>query len=63
MKKGLRKRVNTIFTVNNGRLQRLYDLFLYFFVKIPIGCIQALSYLINERPDAVLSFGGYGHYP
>lgn len=28
-------------------------------IKIPVGCIQALWYCLVDRPDAIVSFGGY----
>jgi UDP-N-acetylglucosamine--N-acetylmuramyl-(pentapeptide) pyrophosphoryl-undecaprenol N-acetylglucosamine transferase len=47
-----------------GRLQRSltpYTLFSLF--KIPVGFMQAIYYLFYEKPDVVLSFGGYVSVP
>lgn len=33
------------------------------FTNIPIGCIQALYYSLKEKPDVIVSFGGYVALP
>lgn len=46
--------------ISAGRLQRqlsIYTLFSLF--KIPLGFIQSFYYLVLEKPDLVVSFGGY----
>lgn len=43
--------------LNAGRLQ------LMSLPKIPVGFIQAFLYLLEEKPDIVLSFGGYSAVP
>lgn len=44
----------------SGRLQRSFTFYtLPSLLKIPIGFIQSFYYLIKERPDVILSFGGY----
>lgn len=47
-----------------GRLQRnlSFDSFISL-LKLPIGFVMGLWYLISEQPDAVLSFGGYVSLP
>lgn len=32
-------------------------------LKVPVGCIQALRYVLAERPDIIMSFGGYVALP
>ena len=47
-------------TITAGRLQRTFTPFtLISLLKIPIGFIQALHIILREKPDVVLSFGGY----
>lgn len=47
-----------------GRLQRSFNLYaITSFLKIPIGFIQALQILINEKPQLIVSFGGYVSLP
>ncbi len=47
-----------------GRLQRTLTInTINSLFKIPIGFIQAIYYCLRERPDAVLSFGGYVALP
>ncbi len=46
--------------ITAGRLRRILDLrTVTALFKIPIGFIQAFCNLVIERPDVVLSFGGY----
>lgn len=43
-----------------GRIQRKFTKYtLGSFLKIPIGFIQSLFYLLKVRPDLIVSFGGY----
>ncbi len=47
-----------------GRLQRSFTLYtLPSLLKIPIGVIQSIFILLKEKPDVVLSFGGYVAVP
>ncbi len=47
-----------------GRLQRAFTLYtIPSLLKIPIGFIQALYIILSEKPDAILSFGGYVAVP
>jgi UDP-N-acetylglucosamine--N-acetylmuramyl-(pentapeptide) pyrophosphoryl-undecaprenol N-acetylglucosamine transferase len=47
-----------------GRLQRYISLsFFISLLKIPIGFIQALIYLVKFRPSFVMAFGGYVSFP
>ncbi len=47
-----------------GRLQRDFSLSAFFsLLKIPIGFIQSFIYILQEKPDAVVSFGGYVGFP
>lgn len=47
-----------------GRLQRSFTLYtIPSLLKIPIGFIQALYIILSEKPDAILSFGGYVAVP
>jgi len=51
-------------TFITGRLRRSFDLLTIFsLLKIPIGMIQSIFILLNERPDIILSFGGYISVP
>ena len=50
--------------ITTGRLQRLLTIYtLFSLLKIPIGFIQALIIILSERPDVILSFGGYVAIP
>ncbi|MCL4417884.1 MAG: UDP-N-acetylglucosamine--N-acetylmuramyl-(pentapeptide) pyrophosphoryl-undecaprenol N-acetylglucosamine transferase [Actinobacteria bacterium] len=43
-----------------GRLQRTFTIYtIPSLLKIPIGLIQALYIILSEKPDVILSFGGY----
>lgn len=47
-----------------GRLQRAFTIYtLISLLKMPIGFIQSLWILFTEKPDRVLSFGGYVAVP
>lgn len=47
-----------------GRLQRAFTIYtIPSLLKIPIGFIQALQIILSEKPDVVLSFGGYVAVP
>lgn len=47
-----------------GRLQRNLTLYtLPSLLKIPIGFIQSFYFLVKEKPDVVLAFGGYVSVP
>lgn len=47
-----------------GRLQRHFNLYTIISVlKIPIGLLQAFYILLSEKPDVILSFGGYVAVP
>lgn len=48
------------YSINAGRLSRKFTRYtLVAIVKIPLGFIQSLYYLLLERPNLVVSFGGY----
>ena len=48
----------------SGRLQRKFTLWtLPSLLKIPIGFAHALFILLSERPNAILSFGGFSAFP
>src|SRR3989344_9001367 len=47
-----------------GRLQRSFTPYtIPSLLKIPIGWIQALYIILSEKPDVILSFGGYVAVP
>lgn len=47
-----------------GRLQRSFTVYtIPSLFKIPLGFLQAFYYLVKEKPDVVLSFGGYISVP
>lgn len=47
-----------------GRLRRVWEIeTILSFLKIPIGFIQAFFIVLSEKPDLVLSFGGYVGLP
>lgn len=47
-----------------GRLQRSFTIYtIPSLFKIPIGLIQSFWIILNEKPDVVLSFGGYVAVP
>lgn len=50
--------------ITTGRLQRSFTLYtIPSLLKIPIGLIQAFFILLNEKPNVILSFGGYVAVP
>lgn len=50
--------------VTAGRLKREGGLAaVSAFLKIPVGCIQAMWFIYREKPSAVVSFGGYVGLP
>ncbi len=51
-------------SITTGRLARYFDsTFFTSVIKIPIGFIQSLYWLVTIRPDIILSFGGYVAVP
>lgn len=47
-----------------GRLQRAFTIYtIPSLLKIPIGFIQSLLIILKEKPDVILSFGGYVSVP
>ncbi len=51
-------------TIITGRLRRNFDLLTVLsLLKLPIGFIQAFYIILNEKPDIILSFGGYVAVP
>ncbi len=51
-------------TIITGRLRRNFDLLtILSLLKLPIGFIQAFYIILNEKPDVILSFGGYVAVP
>lgn len=47
-----------------GRLQRFISFYtLISLLKVPVGFVQAFYYVAKERPNVVLSFGGYLSVP
>jgi UDP-N-acetylglucosamine--N-acetylmuramyl-(pentapeptide) pyrophosphoryl-undecaprenol N-acetylglucosamine transferase len=50
--------------LTTGRLQRSFTIYtIPSLLKIPFGLVQALFLLTREKPDVVLSFGGYVAVP
>jgi UDP-N-acetylglucosamine--N-acetylmuramyl-(pentapeptide) pyrophosphoryl-undecaprenol N-acetylglucosamine transferase len=50
----------TFLPIIAGRMTRQFDIpSLASWVKIPMGYIQAFVYCLSERPDIMVSFGGY----
>lgn len=51
-------------SIVSGRLQRDFSIYtIPSFLKIPIGIIWALYIILKEKPDVILSFGGYVGLP
>lgn len=51
-------------TLITGRLQRSFSIYtIPSLLKIPIGLIQAVYILFAQKPDVILSFGGYVAVP
>lgn len=47
-----------------GRLQRSFTLFtIPSLLKLPIGLVQSLFIILSEKPDVIVSFGGYVSVP
>lgn len=47
-----------------GRLQRSFTIYtIPSLLKIPFGLLQALYIILSEKPDVILSFGGYVSVP
>ncbi|OGD84625.1 hypothetical protein A2165_02310 [Candidatus Curtissbacteria bacterium RBG_13_40_7] len=52
------------FVITAGRFQRKFTRFtLFSILKVPIGFIQSLIYLLMIRPKLIVSFGGYLSLP
>lgn len=50
--------------ITTGRIQRHFNLYAITSVlKIPVGMVQAFWIVASERPDVVVSFGGYVGFP
>lgn len=50
--------------ITTGRLRRYLDIYtIISILKIPVGFVQALFILLKEKPDVILSFGGYVSVP
>lgn len=50
--------------LTSGRLQRKFTIWtIPSLFKIPIGILQSLKILLSEKPDIVVSFGGYTAFP
>lgn len=50
--------------VITGRLQRVFSIYtIPSLLKIPVGLLQAFFIILTERPDVILSFGGYVAVP
>lgn len=48
----------------SGRLQRAFTIYTFpSLLKIPIGFIQSFYFLLKEKPQVILSFGGYNAIP
>lgn len=50
--------------IMTGRLQRSFSVYtIPSLLKIPIGLLQALYIILSQKPDVILSFGGYVAVP
>jgi len=50
--------------ITTGRLQREFTLYtIPSLLKIPLGIVQSLCIILKEKPDVILSFGGYVAVP
>ena len=50
--------------LTTGRIQRRFTIWtIPSILKIPIGLVQSLYYLVKIRPSVVLSFGGFAAFP
>ena len=52
-------------TISSGKIRRYFSLenFKDIFLKIPIGVLQTIFYLLRIRPALIFSKGGYGSLP
>lgn len=51
-------------SIITGRLQRHFSIYtIISLLKIPVGFLQAFYILFSEKPDVILSFGGYVAVP
>ncbi|MCL5784011.1 MAG: UDP-N-acetylglucosamine--N-acetylmuramyl-(pentapeptide) pyrophosphoryl-undecaprenol N-acetylglucosamine transferase [Patescibacteria group bacterium] len=51
-------------SIITGRLQRSFTIYtIPSLLKIPIGLLQAFYIILSEKPDVILSFGGYVAVP
>src|SRR3990167_5082544 len=51
-------------SIITGRLQRAFTIYTFSsLLKIPIGFLQSFFILLKEKPDVILSFGGYVAVP
>ena len=58
------KKKLTFYNLQTGRFTRLLNLRLFLNTfKIPLGLFQAFTILNKEKPDLILSFGGYIGFP
>ena len=52
------------YLLNAGRLQRKFTRYtIPSLLKLPVGLIQAVYYILRIKPDVTLSFGGYAAFP
>jgi len=52
------------YAIQTGKLQRKISISSVMnLLKVPVGCIQALGILFKEKPEVILSFGGYAALP
>ncbi len=50
--------------ITTGRIQRRFSIYaLISLLKIPVGMVQGFWIVASERPDVVVSFGGYVGFP
>ena len=50
--------------ITTGRLQMAFTPYTFFsLLRIPVGFIQAFAIILSEKPDVILSFGGYVAFP
>lgn len=52
------------YLLNTGRLQRKFTRYTIFsLLKLPVGFMQAIYFILKIKPDVTLSFGGYAGFP
>ena len=52
------------YLLNTGRLQRKFTRYTIFsLLKLPVGFIQAVYYILKIKPEVTLSFGGFAAFP